>query len=588
MQRGQAILPLVLVLAVILGLIGITLAGTSYVQTLLSGQRTFAEQARQTAQSGINDALLRITRDKNWGTDSDPNATESNPATYTLTVGSFSSDVSVDRSLSANGRLVRTIVSSATVRNVQRGFRVVVEVSSSGGVHIVSREEIGLLGSGAPPPPSSPFDGDGIAQSDTGEVARAIAVDSSAIYIAGYQNQISGGCSTASGCWRIEKRDLTTGALITAFDNDGIAQSDPTSLVDNPNAIAVDGSAVYIAGHQDTGGDCSTGSWCWRIEKRDKTTGALVTAFDGDGIVLSDPTSEADIARAIAVDGSAVYVAGIQWTGAGCSTGNYCWRIEKRDKSTGALVTAFDNDGIVTSDPTSSFDDANAIAVDSSAVYIAGYQDTGGGCSTGSDCWRIEKRDKSTGALVTAFDSDGIVTSDPTSGSDIARAIAVDGSVVYIAGYQNTGGDCSTGGNCWRIEKRDLTTGALVTAFDNDGIVTSDPTSGFDGADAVAVDSSAIYIAGRQEIGAGCGTGGPCWRIEKRDKTTGALITAFDGDGIAQSDPTSDEDYDRSRAITVDSTAVYIAGDQGPGAGCAGVPCWRIEKRHTSDGSLFQ
>ena len=64
---------------------------------------------------------------------------------------------------------------------------------------------------------------------------------------------------------------------------------------------------------------------------------------------------------------------------------------------------------------------------------------------------RIEKRDITTGALVTSFGSGGVVVNDfslPDLDDDI-WAIAVDASYVYVAGYESVDIDNSR----WRIMK---------------------------------------------------------------------------------------------------------------------------------------
>jgi hypothetical protein len=448
------------------------------------------------------------------------------------------------------------------------------------------------------------FDTDGIVQSDptndTDQIS-SITVDINYIYIGGYQYGVSdGGCAAGDFCWRLEKRDKTTGALVTAFDTDGIVQSDPTSGQDIVTSITIDGSYVYIGGYQYgvSDGGCALGQDCWRLEKRDITTGALVTDFDGDGIVQSDPTSSIDQVTSITVYGSYIYIGGYQWgsSDGGCAVGLACWRLEKRDKTTGALVTAFDTDGIVQSDPTSTGDGITSITVDDSYIYIGGNQGgaSDGGCALGNQCWRVEKRSITTGALDTSFGN--IVTgkavqSDPTSASDIISSTATDDNYIYIGGYQQgaSDGECSVGSYCWRLEKRDKTTGALVTAFDTDGIVQSDPSSSIDQISSIAVDGSYIYIGGYQwgSSDIGCATGNNCWRLEKRDKTTGALVTAFGGDGIVQSDPTSSADQITS--ITVDASYIYIGGFQlgASDGGCSvGSYCWRLEKRDITTGAL--
>ena len=78
--------------------------------------------------------------------------------------------------------------------------------------------------------------------------------------------------------------------------------------------------------------------------------------------------------------------------------------------------------------PSAGGDCANSIALDANYLYVAGWD-----YSPGNDQWRIEKRDKDTGALVSAFDGDGVVESDPSTYGDRAKSIAVDDS--YIAAH---------------------------------------------------------------------------------------------------------------------------------------------------------
>ena len=56
----------------------------------------------------------------------------------------------------------------------------------------------------------------------------------------------------------------------------------------------------------------------------------------------------------------------------------------------------------------------------------------------------------------------------------MATAVAVDSTGLYVVGF-----DSSPVGNFdsqWRIEKRDLSDGSLMTSFGTNGVVTSDPT----------------------------------------------------------------------------------------------------------------
>ena len=374
------------------------------------------------------------------------------------------------------------------------------------------------------------FGTDGVVVSDPSpnvEYAYSVAVDSVFIYVAGFDN------SPGDDQWRIEKRDIKTGELAPLFDGDGVVESNPSSYNEYARSIAVDLSYIYVAGH-----DYSPGDYQWRIEKRNKMTGELVLGFDGDGVVESNPSVDGDRAQSIAVDSEYIYVAGYD-----SSPGSYQWRIEKRDKTTGALVTAFDGDGVVQNDPSIDPDAATSLTIDSDYIYIAGYDK-----SPGDVQWRIEKRDINTGALVPAFDGDGVVQINPSVQKEYPQSIVVESGYIYVGG-----GDWSPGDTQWRIEKRDKVTGALVPAFDGDGVVESNPSIDDDSVYSMAVDSSYVYITGQDRS-----SGNDQWRIEKRDIITGALVPAFDGDGVVESNPSIGNDVIYSAAV--DSDHVYVAG----------------------------
>ena len=104
-------------------------------------------------------------------------------------------------------------------------------------------------------------------------------------------------------------------------------------------------------------------------------------------------------------------------------------------------------------------------------------------------------------------------TTNGSSGEDGANCVAVDGTGVYIAGWDTDPGD-----TLWRIEKRTMDTGALVSAFGSNGVVQSNPSTGIDGVTAVAVDSNNLYVVGWKME-----NGYKRWHIEIRDKITEAL-----------------------------------------------------------------
>jgi hypothetical protein len=200
-------------------------------------------------------------------------------------------------------------------------------------------------------------------------------------------------------------------------------------------------------------------------------------------------------------------------------------------------------------------DSANGVTVDGTGVYIVGYDSALGFRDAR---WRIEKRSLSEGGLIWAE------TSNPSSSWDVPFDVAVDINGVYIVGWEKME---ETGDMRWRIEKRSTDDGSLIWA------IPSNP-SGYRGAAySVAVDGTGVYIVGEDSE-----AGYPRWRMEKRSLSDGELIW------LQISDP-SPYAIDSANGVTVDNTGVYIVGyDSTLDLRDAR---WRIEKRSLSDGSLL-
>ena len=372
------------------------------------------------------------------------------------------------------------------------------------------------------------------------DLADSVAVDSSGIYVVDTDN------SPGNWEWRIEKRSLTDGSLIAGFGTGGVVTENPSNYDDEAIAVAVDGSGMYVVGYDRLLPNHDSE---WRIEKRSLTTGSLIAAFGSGGIITENLGGGWDMAFGVAVDGSGFYVVGVQSPG-----GDAGWRIEKRDLSTGSLIGAFGSGGIIYDNPSSGEDVTNAVAVDGSGLYIAGYDS-----SPGNTEWRIEKRSLTTGSLMGAFGSSGIIQENPSSGYDWAYSVAVDGSGLYLAGNDN-----SPSNSEWRIEKRSLTTGSLIVAFGSGGVVRENVSSGDDGASGVAVDDSGVYVVGYDSSP---GVGDWEWRIEKRNLTDGSVIRTL------TENPSSGDD--EAAAVAVAHGSVYVVGgDESPGPGDGE---WRIE-----------
>jgi len=326
------------------------------------------------------------------------------------------------------------------------------------------------------------------------------------------------------------------------------------------------------------------------------TTGNVEASAPGEVLwtQTSNPSPRSDGAYGISIDGSGIYTVG--WDSV---PGNFEWRIEKRSLADGSLIWS------QTSNPSTGDDYAFGASVDSSGVYIVGSD-----YSPGNEEWRIEKRRLTDGSLIwsqtinpssgrdeaygvtidgsgiyiVGFDSntargdyewrsekrslaDGRLlwsrTSDLTAGNDMASGVAVDGSGVYIVGSDYIPGDYE-----WRIEKLSLADGSLIWSQ------RSNPSAGSDGASGVAVDGSGIYI-----VGGDYSPGNLEWRVEKRSITDGTILWS------QTSNPSPDRDS--ASEVAVDSSGIYIVGfDNSPMPGTSD-SMWRIEKRSLADGSLI-
>ncbi len=269
-------------------------------------------------------------------------------------------------------------------------------------------------------------------------------------------------------------------ALILSFSVMGCAKaslqvewtqtSNPSNSVDRPIGVTLDSSGVYVVGF-----DNSPGNDQWRIEKRNLTDGTLLWTQ------TSNPSNGDNLAFGIAVDSSGVYVVGFD-----NSPGNDQWRIEKRNLTDGTLLWT------QTENPSTTGDEAIGVTVDSSGMYVGGY-DT----SQGPEQWRIEKRNLTDGTLLWTQ------TENPSTGVDEVWGVAVDSSGLYGVGSDNSPNPGSDDFE-WRIEKRNLADGKLLW------FQTENPSSGNDWATSIALGSTGIYIVGYDNT-----PGNAEWRIEK-------------------------------------------------------------------------
>jgi len=353
-----------------------------------------------------------------------------------------------------------------------------------------------------------------------------------------------------------------------------------SSWADGALGVATDDAGIYVVGADSTLG---SGNTQWRVEKRNKTDGSVIWSK------TLNLSNYSEAAYGVAVDATGVYVVGEDYV-----AGLGQWHMEKRSLVDGSLiwtqVNNFSNRREV----------ALNVAVDSTGVYIVGYDDIFGG-SSGFQ-WRMQKRNLSTGALI--WDQ----THDLGLGNDQVKDIAADTTGIYVVGT-----DSSVPGT-WqiRVQKRNLITGAL--GWDR----VSNPTAYNENAVGVSVDTSGVYVAAYESVLIGS-VWNYFWRAEKRDLSTGNLVwsqvspasthmisvtgSAIDNSGyyligqdssswrIEKRDLTSGVqlwnklntlsslNYNTPFSVEVDSAGIYVVGQNNVGTPLVSNTQWRIEKR---------
>jgi len=358
---------------------------------------------------------------------------------------------------------------------------------------------------------------------------------------------------------RIEKRDRCTGAAIEAFGDHGVITSDVGPFTDAVGVVAVAAGSLYLVGADELLGAKDA---AWRIEKRAASDGSLDASFGAGGVVTQNPSQFTDVALMGAIDAEHIYLVGFD---SAPGEGDQQWRIEKRRLADGGLVSGFGTEGVITENPGPTHDRPEAIAIDSEFLYIVGNDS-----APGDDQWRIEKRNLADGKLVSTFGTNGVISFNPTPAPERVTTIALQPPFFYVAGVDGSAG---AGDLQARIEKRTIEDGALVAAFGVEGAVTINPSGGFDRFLSMAVDESALYLFGTDNMPGGMTD--YQWRTEKRSLTDGALVKAFgDGGVVAENFSAGDEWGWR---IALDSESLYLLGDY-----LATAPedyGWRLQRR---------
>jgi uncharacterized delta-60 repeat protein len=324
------------------------------------------------------------------------------------------------------------------------------------------------------------------------------------------------------------------GSLDTSFGTGGKVRT----LVGSrswANALAIQSDGkIVVAGFSSNGSNYDFAL------VRYNPNGSLDTSFGTGGKVTTDFNSSNDIAASLAIQSDGKIVL------AGHSGGSPSHFALARYNPNGSLDTSFDGDGKLTtafSVVESSL--ASALAIQSDGKIIAaGYY-----ANVGNRNFALVRYNPN-GSLDTSFDSDGKVTTDFNSSSDIAASLAIqnDGRIVVA------GTSASSLNADFALARYNLN-GSLDTSFGTGGKVTTDFNSGNDTAYDLAIQSNGrIVVAGQIKIGSGSD-----WNFALvRYNLNGSLDTGFGTNGKVTTD--FGPDYSTAEALAIQSNGKIVLG----------------------------
>lgn len=372
--------------------------------------------------------------------------------------------------------------------------------------------------------------------------------------------------------WVIEKRRVADGSLCTStncattFGTAGrITEDIAASTSEVAYAVAIDAGAgvIYVGG-----ADRINTNTQWRLEKRDMYTGALIAGFGTAGVVSSNPTTGDEEISTLVINTTNGYI----FAGGYDNAGNNEWRIEKYRTSDGAICTAancgtlFGTAGVYINNVSSGDDRISALTLDPTNTYlfVAGYD-----AKNTRTQWTMYKIRADSAAPCSAancgtqFGVAGLYNSDPTNKDDKVLSLQVDSAAnaIYLGGYESQ----TTTSTQWRVEKITIDTGAFVTSFGGSGCATNVAgalcasfSSGNDKVFDMELDGAGgyVYISGIMDE---AGTNSQ-WRIQKRNRSDGTLVSAWATNGTASVNPSSNNDPPSKIVIDVERGLLWAAG----------------------------
>src|SRR3989338_10719902 len=115
-QRGVALLPVILVLFGLVMVVGVAIAGISVSENTISSTKDASDEALAIAESGIQDALMKLVRDKDFTS-----------AGYNLSVSGGTATIIVP-----SGAFPKYITSSGTLNSKTRKIQLTVNADANG------------------------------------------------------------------------------------------------------------------------------------------------------------------------------------------------------------------------------------------------------------------------------------------------------------------------------------------------------------------------------------------------------------------------------------------------------------------------
>jgi hypothetical protein len=340
-------------------------------------------------------------------------------------------------------------------------------------------------------------------------VVNALAVDGSTVYVGGFFTSVDGTTRFSLAAINADSNCLSTySAACVQPWNPGAGNT--------VNAIAVSGSTVYVGGQFTTIGG---------------QTRNYLAAIGTDGSLQSWNPNANTTVNALAVNGTTVYAGGL-FTSIGSTARN--------------RLAAIGTDGSLQSWDANANDIVYALAASGSTIYAGGNFTCFGNCPSGT-----ENVDKWTRNRLAAIGTDGSLHSWNPIANGTVHALAVSGSTVYAGGVFT-----SIGGTTRNRLAAIHANGTLLLAWNPnaDGTV-----------NALAVSGTNIYAGGSFTTIGG----------QTRNK-----LAAIDTDGSLQPwDPNADGTV---RALAVSGSTVYVGGEF---TSTGGAPRNRLAAIDT-DGSL--